>query len=60
MLLPAAYLAKKLTQPLPTKDGSVLRTIRCAADHMLAMPQEHVEGCNRWRRVRKPPRNSHR
>jgi hypothetical protein len=27
-LLPPAYLAKKLTQPLPTKGGSVLRTIQ--------------------------------
>ena len=49
MSLPRAYLSKKLTQPLPIKAGGVPRTIRCAADHILAMPQQHVEGCNRWR-----------
>jgi hypothetical protein len=27
MSLPPAYLAQKLTEPLPTKDGVVLRTI---------------------------------
>jgi hypothetical protein len=37
MSLPPAYLSQKLTQPLPTKAGGVLRTIRCTADHMLAM-----------------------
>jgi hypothetical protein len=48
-LLPAAYLAKKLTEPLPVKGGVVLRTIKCAADYLLSMPQEHAEGCQRWR-----------
>jgi hypothetical protein len=48
-LLPPAYLAKKLTKPLPIKAGRVLRTVKCAADHILAMPQERVEGCNPWR-----------
>jgi hypothetical protein len=37
-LLPAAYLAKKLTQPLPTKAGNVLRTIADASNYMLALP----------------------
>jgi hypothetical protein len=50
-LLPAAYLAKKLTQPLPIKGGAVLRTIACASNYMLALPPEHAESCNRWRRA---------
>jgi hypothetical protein len=37
--------------PLPIKDGAVLRTIRCVTTYMLAMPQEHAEGCQRWRRA---------
>jgi hypothetical protein len=49
MSLPSAYLSQKLTQPLPTKGGFVLRTIRCAADYMLALDPAHAEGCNRWR-----------
>src|SRR3979411_2950802 len=36
--LPPAYLRQKLTQPLPTKDGAVLRTIGEAAHYMLALP----------------------
>jgi hypothetical protein len=51
MSLPAAYLAQKLTQPLPTKGGAVLRTIACTSNHMLALPPEHAESCNRWRRA---------
>jgi hypothetical protein len=38
MSLPPAYLSQKLAQPLPTKDGSVLRTIGEAADYILAAP----------------------
>ena len=49
MSLPAAYLRQKLTQPLPTKDGAVLRTIGDAANYVLAVPQEQAEHCNRWR-----------
>ena len=49
MSLPAAYLSQKLTQPLPTKDGTVLRTIGDAANYILALPQEQAEGCQRWR-----------
>jgi hypothetical protein len=49
MSLPPAYLSKKLTQPLPTKDGAVLRTIGEAANYVLALPQEQAEHCNRWR-----------
>jgi hypothetical protein len=40
MSLPRAYLSQKLTQPLPTKDGAVLRTIGDAANYVLALPQE--------------------
>ena len=39
-LLPPAYLAKKLTRPLQTKDGATLRTIGEAADYVLALPPE--------------------
>jgi hypothetical protein len=49
MSLPAAYLSQKLTEPLPTKGGSVLRTIGEAANYVLALPQERAEQCNRWR-----------
>ena len=49
MSLPAVYLSKKLTQPLPTKGGTVLRTIGDAANYVLALPPERAEHCNRWR-----------
>jgi hypothetical protein len=49
MSLPAAYLSKKLIQRLPIKAGGVLRTIGCAADYMLAMPEQHAESCQHWR-----------
>src|SRR5258705_9530764 len=51
MSLPAASLSQKLTRPLPIRDGAVLLTIRCVTIYMLAMPQEHAEGCQRWRRA---------
>jgi hypothetical protein len=38
MFLPPAYLSQKLAQPLPTKDGGVLRTIGEAAAYTLALP----------------------
>jgi hypothetical protein len=47
--LPPAYLRQKLTQPLPTKDGAVLRTIGEAANYILALPHEQAEFCQRWR-----------
>jgi hypothetical protein len=34
---------KKLTEPLPTKDGAVLRTIGEAANYILALPHEQAE-----------------
>jgi hypothetical protein len=46
MSLPAAYLAKKLTQALRIKDGPVLRTIDEAAKYVLGLP--HAASCNRW------------
>ena len=49
MSLPPAYLSKKLTEPLPTKGGTVLRTIGEAANYVLALPPERAEHCNRWR-----------
>jgi hypothetical protein len=42
MLLSRAYLAKKLSRPLPIKDGRVLRTIADARAYMLALP-DHRE-----------------
>ena len=53
MSLPRAYLSQKLTQPLPTKDGAVLRTIGDAANYILALPHERAEYCNRWRHAAK-------
>ncbi len=49
-MLAPAYLAKKLTQPLPTKGGGVLRTIADARAYMVAMPAAHG-GCARWLRA---------
>jgi hypothetical protein len=39
MLRPAAYLSKKLTGPLRTKDGSTLRTVLDARIYMLALSE---------------------
>jgi hypothetical protein len=36
-MLRPAYLFQKLDQPLPTKDGGTLRTIREACDYMTSM-----------------------
>ena len=36
----SAYLTKKLTRPLPTKDSGVLRTVLDARAYMLALPKE--------------------
>jgi hypothetical protein len=46
MSLPRAYLAKKLTQPLPIRGGVCLRTIGEAANYVLELPQ--AESANRW------------
>ena len=47
--MPAAYLARKLTQPLPIKGGATLRTIGQASEFILAQP--HAESCQRRRRA---------
>jgi hypothetical protein len=49
MSLPPAYPRQKLTEPLPTKGGAVLRTIGDAANYIIALPHERVEHCKRWR-----------
>jgi hypothetical protein len=46
-MLPRAYLAQKLTRPLPTKDGGTLRTIGAAAAYIGALPKER-ELRERW------------
>jgi hypothetical protein len=38
--LPRACLSQKLVQPLPTKEGVVLRTVGEAANYVLALPPE--------------------
>jgi hypothetical protein len=48
MSLPRAYLSQKLTQPLPTKGGTVVRTIGEAANYVLSLPADRAERCNRW------------
>jgi hypothetical protein len=53
MSLPPAYLRRKLTQPLPTKSGAVLRTIGEAANYVLALPTDRGELCQRWRHATK-------
>ena len=40
MLLRPEYLSQKLDQPLPTKDGGTLRTIRDACDYMTGMDKK--------------------
>jgi hypothetical protein len=52
-MLPPAYLSQKLAQPLPTKDGGVLRTIGNAVTYMLALPPDRGELCQRWRHATK-------
>jgi hypothetical protein len=42
-----AYLAKKFSRPLLTKDGHTLRTIAEARDYMLALP-DHRELRQFW------------
>jgi hypothetical protein len=47
MSLPPAYLRQKLTQPLPTKGGGVLRAVGEAANYVLALPADRGELCQR-------------
>jgi hypothetical protein len=50
MLLRPAYLSQKLDQPLPTKDGGTLRTIRDACDYMTGMDKKR-ELRSHWQRA---------
>ena len=50
MLLRPAYLSKKLDQPLPTKDGGTLRTMREACDYMTSMDKKR-ELRSHWQRA---------
>jgi hypothetical protein len=49
MLLRPDYLSQKLDQPLPTKDGGTLRTIRDACDYMTGMGKQR-ELRSHWQR----------
>jgi hypothetical protein len=51
--LPAAYLSQNPTQPFPSKDGRVLRTIGEAVTYMLALPRVRGELCQRWQQATK-------
>src|SRR6476659_1049954 len=46
-----AYLSRKLTSPLPTKDGGTLRTIGEACEYMAAIGKEREQRLH-WQRVR--------
>jgi hypothetical protein len=45
-----AYLSKKLTRPLPTKDRGTLRTVADARAYMLGLSKQR-ELRTRWQRV---------
>ena len=45
-----AYLSQKLDQPLPTKDGGTLRTIRDACEYMTSMGKQR-ELRSHWQRA---------
>jgi hypothetical protein len=45
-----AYLSQKLTRPLPTKDGDVLRTVLDARTYMLALSKDR-EHRAQWQRA---------
>jgi hypothetical protein len=50
-MLRPAYLSKKLTPPIPTKDGGTLRTILEAYEYMTTIGKER-ELRPHWHRVR--------
>ena len=50
MLRPAPYLSRKLTRPLPTKDGGTLRTVLDARTYMLALSKDR-ERRAQWQRA---------
>jgi len=41
------YLSQKLTRPLPTKDGGILRTVEDARTYMLKLPR-HRQISGQW------------
>ena len=45
-----AYLSRKLTRPLPTKDGGTLRTVLDARTYMLALSKDR-ERSAKWQRA---------
>jgi len=45
------YLSKKLTSPIPTKDGGTLRTIQQGCQYMAAISKER-EQRRHWQQVR--------
>jgi hypothetical protein len=49
-MLSPAYLSKKLTHPIPTKDGGTLRTVREACEYMAAIGKER-EQRRHWQQV---------
>jgi hypothetical protein len=49
-MLRPAYLSQKLDQPLPTKDGGTLRTIRDACDYMTGVGKQR-ELRSHWQRA---------
>src|SRR6476661_4674368 len=50
-MLRPAYLSRKLTSPLPTKDGGTLRTVGEACEYMAAIGKERELRLH-WQRVR--------
>jgi hypothetical protein len=50
-MLSSAYLSRKLTSPIPTKDGGTLRTIEETCEYMAAIGKER-ELRSHWQRVR--------
>src|SRR3954467_1493299 len=50
-MLRPEYLSRKLTTPLPTKDGGTLRTIGEACEYMAAIGKEREQRLH-WQRVR--------
>jgi hypothetical protein len=50
MLRPASYLSQKLTRPIPTKDGGVLRTVKDARTYMMVLSKQRETGAQ-WQRA---------
>jgi hypothetical protein len=40
---PLSYLSQKLPKPLPTKDGTVLKTIGEASAYMVELPEKSAQ-----------------